>query len=72
MFPDIVLSFFGLHAQQSFLNPTRYVSFVFIFIYAIGGLFAAWLGPLLFQRTGRRYNRLSSAKTAAPLADHAV
>ena len=50
MFPDIVLSFFGLHAQQSFLNPTRYVSFVFIFIYAIGGLFAAWLGGRCFSK----------------------
>lgn len=50
MFPDLLLAVFGIHAGQSFSNPTLYLSFVFIFIFALAGLFAAWLGGRCFAK----------------------
>lgn len=50
MFPDLLLSTFGLHAGQNFTSPARYLSFVFIFVFVIAGLFAAWLGGRCFSK----------------------
>lgn len=50
MFPELALSFFGIHADQSFATPRLYLSFVFIFVFAVGGLYAAWLGGRCFAK----------------------
>lgn len=50
MFPDLLMAVFGLHEAQSFANPVLYLSFVFIFIFVVAGLFAAWLGGRCFAK----------------------
>ena len=49
-FPELLLALFGFYEGQDFTTQGNYLSFVHLFVFLIGGLFAAWLGGRVFAK----------------------
>lgn len=48
--PGLLLSIVGIHENQDFSTPTRYLSFIHGFVFLIAAFFAAWLGGRVFAK----------------------